>query len=143
MLDIADLEKRGSAKIPMQIVTMIRVANLVERPDSSAVPGPSPGPSSSTAMGGQREGPLEASENSAVRHLPSMVVFLVTTAPFSSLRPLQRVCMMSSSIQRARQCLNGSEWPSTDDWRRSVYRLSRGVVASGAFNSRFQSLVRH
>jgi hypothetical protein len=69
--------KLGGAEIMIQIITMIRVDDTVHRADAS----PLPGPSTSTALRGEGEGPQETFDD-AVRNLLPTVVFLYNTSPF-------------------------------------------------------------
>jgi len=69
-LDIINLWERGGAEITIQILTMIRVANFVDRADASALPGPS----TSTAPQVDGEGSQETFDD-AVRNLLPRVVF--------------------------------------------------------------------
>ena len=73
MLDIINLLERGGAEITIQILTVIRVANLMDRADASTLPGPS----TSTAPQGDGEGPQETFDD-AVRNLLPRVVFYNT-----------------------------------------------------------------
>lgn len=68
--------KLGGAEIMIQILTLIRVANIVHPANASALPGPS----TSTALRGDGEGPQETFDD-AVRNLLPTALFLYNTNP--------------------------------------------------------------
>ena len=70
--------KPDGAEIMIQILTMIRMADIVHRADASALPGPS----TSTAPRGDGERPQEIFDDAVRNLLPSVVFLYITNALF-------------------------------------------------------------